>query len=440
MYNNKVCFKYRCLLEYYIGKRAAIDDTFLDVILSEERYYNFIQELIYCTGIDTRNPKVVNKLGQYINEQIEDSKIDTSFISGDRIKFNFSVDEEVIQVTVIEQQMTEKEVDIVTDSQDTSSEYLPATIDKEFSYDTQKYEVDQFNDLLMAFGNAVRNNELGGFQVRSDAYKTYMKGTMYWCSLLAASVEEFVKIVRRDIQEDEEIKDKVNLNKVEELFRDFCRIAIPVMAEGNMFENIGTKKLGKVFIEYYNSISNYNALDMLVYDQEIGDSLLYKEFNDWWKRNSKKYCWYDTKKQLQEKERIVQNFYKANYCAENHPVLIPQVYLHFDPKSKAERKKCKFSESLIFQRMDFLMIYKGKRIIIEIDGYSHLMTNGKIDIEKYSQQLEYDRTMKFLEYDIFRICNCELEEKNFEKTLDCFFKNLYTYLGIEQNELKNVGA
>lgn len=183
-----------------------------------------------------------------------------------------------------------------------------------------------------------------------------------------------------------------------------------------------------------------NSDDMLVYDQEIGDSLLYKEFNDWWKRNSKKYCWYETKKQLQEKERVVQNFYKANYCAENHPVLIPQVYLHFDPKSKEERKKCKFSESLIFQRMDFLIIYKGKRIVIEIDGYSHLMTNGKIDMEKYSQQLEYDRTMKFLGYDIFRICNCELEEKNFEKTLDCFFKNLYTYLGIEQNELKNVGA
>lgn len=179
-----------------------------------------------------------------------------------------------------------------------------------------------------------------------------------------------------------------------------------------------------------------NSEDMLVYDEEIGDSLLYKDFNAWWLKNKNRYSWYDRTKHLQPKEIRVQDYYKKNYYNENHPVLIPQVYLHFDPKSKEERKNCKFNETLIFQRMDFLMIYKGKRIIIEIDGYSHLMTNGVIDITKYSQQLEYDRTMKFLGYDVFRICNCELDERNFEITLDNFFKNLYSYLGILEEVLE----
>ncbi|GEM_PF-728777 len=173
-----------------------------------------------------------------------------------------------------------------------------------------------------------------------------------------------------------------------------------------------------------------NSDDMLVYDEEIGDSLLYKDFNNWWLKNKQKYFWYDKQKQLQKNELLVQDYYRANYYKEDHPVLIPQVYLHYDPKTKFERKKCAFNEELTFQRMDFLIIYAGKRIIIELDGSSHFLSENKIDLEKYAKQVEYDRAMKFLGYDIFRICNEELLNGNAERTLSDFFKNLYDYLGI----------
>lgn len=51
-------------------------------------------------------------------------------------------------------------------------------------------------------------------------------------------------------------------------------------------------------------------------------------------------------------------------------------------------------------------------------------------MEKYAKQLEYDRTMRFLGYEIFRICNNELTDNKYEKTLFEFFTNLYNYLGI----------
>lgn len=180
-----------------------------------------------------------------------------------------------------------------------------------------------------------------------------------------------------------------------------------------------------------------NSEDMLVYDEEIGDSLLYKDFNKWWTKNKNKYSWYDRQKQLQTCELLVQNYYRKNYYKEDHPVLIPQVYLHYDPKTKAERKNCIFNEELTFQRMDFLIIYAGKRIIIELDGSSHFLVDNKVDLEKYAKQVEYDRTMKFLGYDIFRICNNELLNEKAERTLNVFFKNLYRYLGISTEENKS---
>ena len=63
--------------------------------------------------------------------------------------------------------------------------------------------------------------------------------------------------------------------------------------------------------------------------------------------------------------------FKNSFKKDNFPVLIPQVYLHYDPKNQSFRKMVKEGTILTFQRMDFLIIYKGKRIIIEVDGETH---------------------------------------------------------------------
>lgn len=172
-----------------------------------------------------------------------------------------------------------------------------------------------------------------------------------------------------------------------------------------------------------------NDKDVLIYDDEIKDSLTYADFKVWWNKNKWKYSWYDPNKQMNEMELRVQEYYKKNYSDDMFPVLIPQVYLHYDPKDKETRKKYKYNENLIFQRMDFLIIYKSRRIIIEIDGKTH---TAEHNLEQYSKQLEYDRTMKFFGYDVFRLGGYELT-KNFEKTVKVFFNNLMKYLKIKNH-------
>ena len=164
-----------------------------------------------------------------------------------------------------------------------------------------------------------------------------------------------------------------------------------------------------------------NSDDMIIYDEEIKESLTYRDFNNWWLKNRYKYGWYKLENQLNPRELKVQNFYKSRYASnENNPVLIPQVYLHYDPKCKKEREKYMLSDTIIFQRMDFLILYNNRRIIIEIDGSSHFETNNTVDLVKYTKQVEYDRTMKFLGYDSY----------NYEGILEVFFNNLYKYLDI----------
>lgn len=172
-----------------------------------------------------------------------------------------------------------------------------------------------------------------------------------------------------------------------------------------------------------------NDNDVLVYDDEIKESLTYANFKIWWSKNKAKYSWYNPNSQMNKMELRVQEYYKQHYGDDMFPVLIPQVYLHYDPKDKEARQKYKYNENLIFQRMDFLILYKNRRIIIEIDGETHTPENS---LERYSKQLEYDRTMKFLGYDVFRLGGYELTKK-FEITVThTCQKRAYTPVVVEK--------
>lgn len=174
------------------------------------------------------------------------------------------------------------------------------------------------------------------------------------------------------------------------------------------------------------NLSIENSKDILVYDREIGKSLLYKEFNEW--LNEK----YPEGKDLPINnlntiEKKVADYYKVHYKKDLSPVLIPQVYLHYDPKNKAFRENYNKGQIYKFQRMDFLILFAGKRIIIEIDGKTHTPENSLIE---YSKQLKYDRDMKFLGYEVFRLGGYELTN-DFDNVVREFFDKLFYYLGVE---------
>lgn len=210
--------------------------------------------------------------------------------------------------------------------------------------------------------------------------------------------------------------------------------AVFYISKGNKFENIRFLIFGAARTKPDVIVRNVldgnlevlNNHEVLIYDDDIKDSLTYADFKVWWNKNKDKYSWYNPAHQMNAMELRVQEYYKNNFSKDMFPVLIPQVYLHYDPKDKETRKKYQHNEALIFQRMDFLIIYKGKRIIIEIDGKTHTAENS---LEHYSKQLEYDRTMKFLGYEVFRLGGYELT-KNFEGTIQTFFSNLMRYLQI----------
>ena len=110
------------------------------------------------------------------------------------------------------------------------------------------------------------------------------------------------------------------------------------------------------------------------------------------------------------------------------PALVPQVYLHYDPYTWAQRGK---AGPLARQRMDFLMLLRGRRwIVIEIDGIQHYATGKQASPERYAAMVAEDRKLYLDGYEVVRFGGHEFRHaRSAQTTVNAFFTRLLTLHG-----------
>jgi very-short-patch-repair endonuclease len=112
------------------------------------------------------------------------------------------------------------------------------------------------------------------------------------------------------------------------------------------------------------------------------------------------------------------------------PALLPQVYLHYDPRSISERGK----PVLVRQRMDFLMLLRNAaRVVIEIDGIQHYADgDGRASPRRYAEMVAEDRRIRALGYEVYRFGGAEfVVPERANQTVITFFKELFARHGIQ---------
>lgn len=104
----------------------------------------------------------------------------------------------------------------------------------------------------------------------------------------------------------------------------------------------------------------------------------------------------------------------------DQPALIPQVWLHYDPKSARQRNG---HSPLARQRMDFLLLLEGgRRVVLEVDGKQHYCDqSGKPSPEKYAEMVAADRELKLAGYEVYRFGGAELMNLDATRELTATF-------------------
>jgi very-short-patch-repair endonuclease len=208
-------------------------------------------------------------------------------------------------------------------------------------------------------------------------------------------------------------------------------------------KNLIFASLAKPDIRFASAVDNDieivgNADQVLVYDRPIsGDGIRWRDLQEWWK---------DTQ-QIADDDEAKRSLYQRlarslpgnsppqrNLFALYHeihgdavpelPALLPEIWLHWDHKTVQERGR----DALLRFRMDFLLLLpKGQRVVIEVDGSQHFTgPDGRPDGAAYAANMRGDRELKLSGYEVFRFGATELQDSERARImLQQFFKDLF---------------
>ena len=180
-----------------------------------------------------------------------------------------------------------------------------------------------------------------------------------------------------------------------------------------------------------------NANKVLVYDRSIPtEGLRWSDLQRWWSEtkkipnddNAKKTLYKRLRESLPENSPPQASFFEAFYhgfgkAIPTLPALLPEVWLHWDPKTVQERGV----NALTRYRMDFLLLISSAvRVVIEVDGMHHYaQPQGKADGNKYAAMVAADRELKLSGYEVFRFGTDELNRNGSGQIVQRFFTALF---------------
>ncbi|MEQ8676569.1 MAG: hypothetical protein RIC84_25360 [Aggregatilineales bacterium] len=187
-----------------------------------------------------------------------------------------------------------------------------------------------------------------------------------------------------------------------------------------------------------------NAEHCLVYDHHINDEagLSWDELVEWWmslnqlKSRSdiiERELYQRLRKSIPETSPPARNLFHSYYSFKQQgiqrlPALLPEVYLHFDPKTIIERNGKKV---LNRQRMDFLLLLPyDVRIVIEVDGKHHYADGDIASPERYGEMMMEDRELRLMGYEVYRFGAVELNKSIAESNVKSFFRRIFKKYGI----------
>ena len=184
-----------------------------------------------------------------------------------------------------------------------------------------------------------------------------------------------------------------------------------------------------------------NAEYCLVYDKPITNKgLLWSDLVLWWKETSgceesqaEHNLYLRLKASLGSKvEEVVFFTYYKHFKAllgEKLPALVPQVYLHYDPKTL---KELQGKRRIPRERMDFLMLFSDRnRVVLEVDGKQHYAKGDMASPQEYARMVAEDRKLRLRGYEIYRFGGYELSTLDEgQRLLKTFFTTLFDKHGI----------
>lgn len=281
-YRDKITFRYSCMIEYLLAIKAINNIDFLEEILENYKYIDFFHELVYYTGLVDDGKIILGYIENKFIELLENNKSLLKELDGYKIMSSISMPEHELKDQIIKKRYTIEESDALTDRNDNSRDDKPIEMDK--NNKNLEYKDDKiFFVTLQIYGEILKNCETLLTEEKERILKNYLTGLCIVLAKLKINLEEQFNVIKKNI--NEEIEEVEHSDKEEDFYRfaeDFFKLTFPLILENMALENIGSPKLREVFINYYNSCTEWNSFEkflitFLCADLRVPEGLDYLE-------------------------------------------------------------------------------------------------------------------------------------------------------------------
>ena len=240
-----ITFRYACMVEYYLEKKAKEDPEFLTHLLTDRNYLNYPNEIQYYTGLNRKDRRILDKLQHELNELFKQLGPLLTELTDYRIELNISIPEDSLSRTIQQSRLSQAQSDEMSDSKDISERRLPETIDKSVTHD----EMEAFIQTLLIYGSCIKNLELIELSEKRAAYAGYIQGLHLMLAILKRITQDtlagFIESLESSPVDDAEKR----IRQAKKLVTDILMIALPLSVQNIAVENIGTAKLRAVIEE-----------------------------------------------------------------------------------------------------------------------------------------------------------------------------------------------
>lgn len=249
-----VYFSNTSIMEYCLASYAVGEPALYELLTAKGNRANFAHELSFYSGIVRDCSKLLNSLGDEIAATILENMDILDELEKLSIGFEFNMDKEIFKDAITSSRHSIEEVDELTS---TNREKSPMEITKINSVD----ESESFMDLLLIYGNVIKNAETEDKDQKKIHLENYILGMNFQFGLF---INEFSAYLTSKTKEElpDEIKEKrpdltdEEYDKIKEWILDLIKIVLPIAIQFSVADNVGTPKLEVVILELLEANKN----------------------------------------------------------------------------------------------------------------------------------------------------------------------------------------
>lgn len=257
-FGNTITFRYSCIVEYYLAKKATTEPDFLSYIISDKNYLNYCDEILYYAGLHRKDLLLIQSLQAKLYSFFEKLRNKLTSLSNYNIGLDVVLPEDTFKQKLQEGRLTQHTSDKLSDTPDLSEKNLPENIDKK----TDHSELNAFVKTLLLYGSCVKNLELLDYDIKHQGFTDFLLGLRLLLAILKENTENLFSEEIKLLESSEKSQDEQKLKNLLTFVNEMIKIALPLSIQQIALETIGTRKLNTIYDDIICNSNKYNNFEV----------------------------------------------------------------------------------------------------------------------------------------------------------------------------------